>query len=318
MPIDGARRRRPSRRADRRRRQRARHRAGRVRSACGSWTSRRRDDWPAGPVPSTMRVAVSRRRQRRVLRQPARRRARRPTATDRPATRSPCTARSSSTTRAAPGRSAPASRDKFRLRASTPTARSSARPARSRGLRRRHRRRHAPGSSDRRPGSRPRDGLPRDLRSRRSALGFEDDGPRGADSGRRPTASRRGRPRPSPPPDGPVLENSFVSSPGWVKPGETTRSRCAVKNYDATPRQRRRRSRSRRPDGTTLAGDRDLGRRPIPAATADGPGVALEGGRGEGRHARPGPADRLEGPLHRRDAHLRGRPADRRAATARR
>ena len=36
-------------------------------------------------------------------------------------------------------------------------------------------------------------------------------------------------------PDGPVLENDFVSSKGWVKPGETYPFTLRVLNYGATP-----------------------------------------------------------------------------------
>src|SRR3954470_8522813 len=37
------------------------------------------------------------------------------------------------------------------------------------------------------------------------------------------------------PPSGPVLQNSFVSSKGWVKPGDTYPFRLIVKNFGAAP-----------------------------------------------------------------------------------
>src|ERR1044072_8185086 len=39
----------------------------------------------------------------------------------------------------------------------------------------------------------------------------------------------------APLPTGPVLENSFVSSVGWVKPGDTYPFTLRVKNYGAAP-----------------------------------------------------------------------------------
>ena len=50
---------------------------------------------------------------------------------------------------------------------------------------------------------------------------------------RRRRAGRRGHV--SAAPDGPVLENDFVSSKGWVKPGETYPFTLRVLNYGATP-----------------------------------------------------------------------------------
>ncbi len=69
----------------------------------------------------------------------------------------------------------------------------------------------------------------------------------------------------------PVLENSFVSSVGWVKPGEAYPFTVRVKNYKATPVTGARVAVAA-PDGTTLA-ETTWNAGTIPAAGADGPGT---------------------------------------------
>ena len=132
------------------------------------------------------------------------------------------------------------------------------------------------------------------------------------------------------------LENTFVSAVGWVKPGETYPFRVFVKNYDGEPGRAARRSRSRRPDGTTFTARRR--RRPArarprsPAARSPGTSASVpaahrrrpgDRGRSSSRRRRDtlaaGPADRLEEPLLDGDADLHGRRRrDVDAATARR
>ena len=75
------------------------------------------------------------------------------------------------------------------------------------------------------------------------------------------------------PPTEPVLENSFVSSVGWVKPGEAYPFTVRVKNFRAAPVTGARVTIGA-PDGTTLTGDSSWNAGTIPAADADGnPGV---------------------------------------------
>ena len=70
----------------------------------------------------------------------------------------------------------------------------------------------------------------------------------------------------------PVLENSFVSSVGWVKPGEAYPFTVRVKNFQPSPVTGARVTIAA-PDGTTVANPTwDAGS--IPAATEDGPGIA--------------------------------------------
>ncbi len=93
----------------------------------------------------------------------------------------------------------------------------------------------------------------------------------------------------------PVLENSFVSSVGWVKPGEAYPFTVRVKNFQPSPVTGARVTIAA-PDGTTVANPTwDAGS--IPAATEDGPGVAEHVFEAKADAPRPGPADRLEGPL---------------------
>ena len=113
------------------------------------------------------------------------------------------------------------------------------------------------------------------------------------------------------PPTGPVLENSFVSSVGWVKPGDTYPFTLRVKNYGATPAGGRRRHPDRtatRPRSPTRTGPAaavtiarrhpDLERRHRSRHSGTDPGAAVAGRRGDRRQPRPGPAGRLEEPLH--------------------
>jgi len=72
-------------------------------------------------------------------------------------------------------------------------------------------------------------------------------------------------------PTEPVLENSFVSSLGWVKPGDAYPFTIRVKNFQPQPVAGARVT-IQAPDGTTVASPVwDAGT--IPAASADGPGV---------------------------------------------
>ena len=106
-----------------------------------------------------------------------------------------------------------------------------------------------------RPGGRaaPRAGARR-CGSSCSARGFEDDGPLGSGFWAAPDGEPAGSAAITAVPDGPVLENSFVSSKGWVKPGDDLpvhRPRRATTRTppfeDLVP------SPSAVPDGTTLA-----------------------------------------------------------------
>jgi immune inhibitor A len=75
----------------------------------------------------------------------------------------------------------------------------------------------------------------------------------------------------SAPPSGPVLENSFVSSLGWVKPGQEYPFTLRVKNYQPTPVAGATVTLTQ-PDGTTLSATSwDVGT--IPAGSADDPAV---------------------------------------------
>ena len=75
------------------------------------------------------------------------------------------------------------------------------------------------------------------------------------------------------PPDEPVLENSFVSSVGWVKPGDTYPFTVRVKNFQPAPVTGARVTIDA-PDGTTLTGVATWDAGTIPAVRADGrPGV---------------------------------------------
>jgi M6 family metalloprotease-like protein len=74
------------------------------------------------------------------------------------------------------------------------------------------------------------------------------------------------------PPAGPALENDFVSSKGWVKPGETYPFTLRVLNYGAAPATVH--VNVPEPDGTTFAGGAVSWDPVVPAADANGPGVA--------------------------------------------
>ncbi len=76
-------------------------------------------------------------------------------------------------------------------------------------------------------------------------------------------------------PQGPVLENQFVSSKGWVKPGETYPFTLRVLNYGATPLSGARVTVTA-PDGTSFA-PVDWAVPTVPAKQADGtPGVQFK------------------------------------------
>ncbi|GAA1931549.1 PKD domain-containing protein [Nocardioides marmoribigeumensis] len=86
-------------------------------------------------------------------------------------------------------------------------------------------------------------------------------------------------------PNGLVLENSFVSSVGWVKPGDGYPSRVIVRNYDPTPSGPVQVV-VPAPDGTSLTGSSGPGTHPaapsgvtwslpsVPAASGGEPGVS--------------------------------------------
>ena len=76
-------------------------------------------------------------------------------------------------------------------------------------------------------------------------------------------------------PDGPVLENHFVSSKGWVKPGETYPFTLRVLNYGATPLTGARVTVTA-PDGTSFDAV-DWAVPTVPAKQTDGtPGVQFK------------------------------------------
>ena len=87
------------------------------------------------------------------------------------------------------------------------------------------------------------------------------------------------------PPSGLVLENSFVSSVGWVKPGQQYPSRLIVRNYEPSPSGAVTVTVDA-PDGTTLTGATGPGTHPVtptqvtwtipsvPAASDSGAGVS--------------------------------------------
>ena len=121
-----------------------------------------------------------------------------------------------------------------------------------------------------------------------------------------------------------VVQNKFVSSVGWVKPGESYPFRVFVRNYAAAPASgvsvtipaaagcASRWPPVARPGSAGIAGDTvtwTVG--PSPGATDAGPATAGRSSLAKrARRARPGPAGRLEGPLDDGDADLR--PAARR------
>jgi M6 family metalloprotease-like protein len=77
------------------------------------------------------------------------------------------------------------------------------------------------------------------------------------------------------PPTGPVLENDFVSSKGWVKPGQTYPFTLRVLNYSGSPLTGARVTASA-PDGTSFAAV-DWAVPDVPAKAADGtPGVQIK------------------------------------------
>ena len=176
------------------------------------------------------------------------------------------------------------------------------------GRRGRHRRRDPAGLRHRRAEAHrgPRTGA-RPCGSRCSAPASRTTARSAAASGPPPTASPPAPP-PSPPrPDEPVLENSFVSSKGWVKPGETYPFTVRVRNYTDAPFDGPHRHRQR-------AGRDDAAQRAQLHRRRSRRGRRRPRARGQGRHARAGPADRLEGPLQHRHARRRRRSP----ATARR
>ena len=113
-------------------------------------------------------------------------------------------------------------------------------------------------------------------------------------------------PRPRPHPTSRCSRTDFVSSMGWVKPGETYPFTLRVINYGATPLTGAQVTLTA-PDGTTLDQRADWDAGTSPPRRRRHAGHEGEGVRGHGRHARPGPADRLEEPLEHGDAHLRRR-----------
>ena len=185
----------------------------------------------------------------------------------------------------------------FKLRVSTPTATRSARPASSPPPTTARSTPRCPARS-RRPEADARHELPRDAAHRGSST-------RPPTAAGPPTASPPA-PRPSPPcPTSPCSRTR--SCPRWAgsSPATTTRSRVRVKNFKATPVAARTVTITvaRRHDAVASP---HLGRRHDPGRDRRRPrrqGARL---RGHGGHARPGPADRLEGPLQPRDAHLHG------------
>jgi immune inhibitor A len=84
--------------------------------------------------------------------------------------------------------------------------------------------------------------------------GFEDDGPLGSGFWAAPDGEPVGSAAITAVPDEPVLENSFVSSKGWVKPGETYPFTVRVRNYTDEPFTDLTVTVSV-PDGTTLLGE---------------------------------------------------------------
>ena len=84
--------------------------------------------------------------------------------------------------------------------------------------------------------------------------GFEDDGPLGSGFWAAPDGEPAGSAAITAVPDEPVLENSFVSSKGWVKPGETYPFTVRVRNFTDAPFTDLTVTVSV-PDGTTLLGD---------------------------------------------------------------
>jgi M6 family metalloprotease-like protein len=84
--------------------------------------------------------------------------------------------------------------------------------------------------------------------------GFEDDGPLGSGFWAAPDGEPAGSAAITAVPDEPVLENSFVSSKGWVKPGETYPFTVRVRNFTDEPFTDLTVTVSV-PDGTTLLGE---------------------------------------------------------------
>ena len=84
--------------------------------------------------------------------------------------------------------------------------------------------------------------------------GFEDDGPLGSGFWAAPDGEPAGSAAIAAVPDEPVLENSFVSSKGWVKPGETYPFTVRVRNFTGAPFEDLSVTVSV-PDGTTLLGE---------------------------------------------------------------
>ena len=118
----------------------------------------------------------------------------------------------------------------------------------------------------------------------------------------------------APPTSGQVLSNSFVSSVGWVKPGDAYPFTLTIDNYDAHPGARRdghpHRTRLDHAQRSRRRRRRRIGERQHPhlerghdrRADRHHAGHEVARSRGQGRQQRRGPADRLEGPLDRRGA----------------
>jgi immune inhibitor A len=100
-----------------------------------------------------------------------------------------------------------------------------------------------------------------------------------------------------------VLENDFVSSRGWVKPGQTYPFTLRVLNPGATPLVGRARVRLS-PDGTSFA--------PVESDVPDVPpgGVRLKVVEARADSLAEDPGDRLEEPVVHGDAHLRREQPD--------
>ena len=311
--------RRRHRRADRRGRQRARHRAGRFAARRLALRRRAGHDWPAGPVTvDDARRGPAGGRQGHVLRQPARRELARATAPT-PGDGDPRARRGVPAALGRDGTQRTGAARPFRLRVvdadgevagttvraftppttgpSTPRCPAGRPPAWSPAATR---------TTARRSGSRRSTSLRRRRPARRRFWAAPDGVPAGSRRGRR--GARRAR-----------AGELVRLLAGLGQAGRDVSVPVRVENY-------RRRAVDRRGGRGRGAGRHHARpdaarwnvRATIPAAAADGARRRREGVRGEGRHARPGPADRLEGPLDHRDADLRGRPRATRRATARR
>jgi M6 family metalloprotease-like protein len=103
-------------------------------------------------------------------------------------------------------------------------------------------------------------------------LGVDDDGVTGSGFWSAPDGEPAGAATVSVVPDELVLENSFVSSKGWVKPGDRYPFTVRVKNYTDTAKDGGTVTITV-PDGATLSGSPSWDVGTVRAATDDGPGV---------------------------------------------